>query len=131
MFNWLMPEEYLDGLCYSLVFVHQGDLRLRITGSGTIRSPNKSPPWDQCRNELCEIWIDEGVTEISARAFTDLPNLKSIWLPGTMTHIGASAFAGCPQLQEVAYCGPFRQLVGIEISEDAFPAWFYELLKEE
>ncbi len=47
--------------------------------------------FNNCSN-LCEVTLQEGLTEICRHAFSNCPNLSSINLPNTLTHLGDSAF---------------------------------------
>ena len=123
-FHWQLLEATVDGVTFSLVYVQDRKLRLRITGSGRIPGRDSPQPWLDYRRQIAEVWIDEGVTEIGNQAFYADPQLERIWLPGTLHSIGANAFADCPELEEIYYCGTPEQLRRVEISPGAMPSWF-------
>ena len=49
------------------------------------------------------ITIKDGVTTISASAFSNAQGLKEVTLPASIATIGASAFADCPYLEKVTF----------------------------
>lgn len=123
-FNWLMPEDTVDGVTFSLVYVQKRKLRLRITGSGKIPGRDSPQPWLNYRRQITEVWIDEGITEIGNQAFCGDPLLERVWLPVSLQTIGEKAFAGCPMLEEIYYCGKSKYLHQINIPPGTFPEWF-------
>ncbi len=51
--------------------------------------------------DLKEVTIDEGVTEIESKAFAGCSRLETVVLPSTLKSIGDDAFDGCPRLKEI------------------------------
>lgn len=51
--------------------------------------------------DLKEVTIDEGVTEIESKAFAGCSRLERVVLPSTLKSIGDDAFDGCPRLKEI------------------------------
>ena len=68
-------------------------------------------------NQNGVVSIKEGVTTISASAFSNAQGLKEITLPASITTIGDSAFAGCPYLEKVTFTAGTAALT---IGESAF-----------
>lgn len=52
-------------------------------------------------NKLESIYIEEGVEELSERAFHCFKNLKKVILPQSLKHIKKEAFNGCNSLKEI------------------------------
>ena len=123
-FDWKLPEDTVGGVTFSLVFIQERKLRLRITGSGRIPGRDSPQPWLDYRRQITEVWIDEGITEVGNRAFYADPLLERIWLPGSLCSIGENAFTACPKLEEIYYCGTPEQLRQVEIPSGALPEWF-------
>ena len=77
--NWILGE---DGV-------------LTIEGEGKIphydcgRYP--APPWKDVREDIIEIHIMDGITEIGIHAFKDCSNLKKVVLPHSLYRIHAYA----------------------------------------
>ena len=59
-------------------------------------------PWSYRRDDINNVVIREGVTNISSYAFSDCWALNSIYIPNTVTSIGENAFHFCSALQSIA-----------------------------
>lgn len=87
--NWILGE---DGV-------------LTIEGEGKIphydcgRYP--APPWKDVREDIIEIHIMDGITEIGIHAFKDCSNLKKVVLPHSLYRIHAYAFWNCEKLENM------------------------------
>lgn len=127
-FTWLTPEEKLNGITYSIVFLPSSSVRLRvrlrITGTGDIPGLDQYRPWANFHYSLDEIWIGEGICSIGSGAFSDIPYLNRIWLPDTLTSIADGAFDQCPNLEIIVYGGTPAQLQAAAIPTGAIPDWF-------
>lgn len=74
---------------------------LRIKGTGEMsKMPSDGQPWRYKRDYIYYVTIAEGVTYISAGAFSDLPKLQTVIIPSTVEIIEGSAFTSCPNLVE-------------------------------
>ena len=71
---------------------------LTITGTGDMTMPdyNLPTPWDNQRDDIKEVIIENGVKNIGAYAFGECKNLTSATIPNTVTTIGNHAFYNCP-----------------------------------
>ena len=58
-------------------------------------------PWNPQRDKIKTIVIEDGVTNIGARAFWDCPNVVSVTIPNTVTSIGSYAFCNCSSLTSI------------------------------
>ena len=75
---------------------------LTITGSGSTWSREEAPmPWDDWKEAIKSIVIEEGITEINNGCLNELPNLESVTLPESLESIGDYAFWNCTSLTEV------------------------------
>ena len=77
--------------------------KLTITGTGTadlIRTEDEVP-WNDKRDKIVNVVIDEGVRQVPNYAFTDCANIKSIKLPSTIASIGVHAFENCTGLRDI------------------------------
>lgn len=54
------------------------------------------------RNDITELIVPEGVSEIGAGTFSGMRALTSVTLPSTLRVVGESAFAECGSLKELA-----------------------------
>lgn len=59
---------------------------------------NASAPWKNVLNQIRELHIMEGVTEIGMKAFMDCENLEKVVLPHSLRRIHAYAFWDCKRL---------------------------------
>ena len=83
--------------------------KLTLTkGTGTFKSyyssnlPSKDQrPWVKSKSSLEEVIIEEGVQNISRRAFYKCNNLKKVSIPASVKYISSYAFQSCSNLSEV------------------------------
>ena len=102
---------------------------MTIWGTGSMdNGGGYSPNWKSYKENIKQVFIQEGITDIGYEAFCDCPNLISITIPDTITQIGYQAFArsgitnisiptGVTQisLQAFYYC---RDLEAINVASD-------------
>lgn len=76
---------------------------LTISGSGDMAdySMVTDRPWDEKREDIHVVVIEEGVTGIGQQAFYICTNLTGAMIPDTVTKLGDYAFASCTSLTEV------------------------------
>ena len=60
-----------------------------------------SYPWDEYKGKVKKIIINENITQIHKRAFTNCPNLTTVELPETIASIEDEAFANCISLKKL------------------------------
>ena len=60
-----------------------------------------SYPWDKCKGKVRKIIINEKITQIHKRAFTNCPNLTTVELPETIASIEDEAFTNCYHLIDI------------------------------
>ena len=75
---------------------------LTVSGSGGMWnwSP-ESTPWEESRNVITSVVLEEGVTNVGKFAFSDCVNLTEVRLPSTLTVIRKGALSGCTSLPAV------------------------------
>ena len=72
---------------------------LTITGTGPMRDYDAfTVPWDDNRESIENIIIQDGITRIGDWAFSGCVNLSDIMIPQSLTSIGESAFSSCENL---------------------------------
>ena len=76
------------------------DSKLSLSGTGNI-SKLDCTPWELLIDSIKEIDIENGITKISADAFSNYTKLNKITLPSSLEEIGANAFANCRRLYEI------------------------------
>lgn len=75
---------------------------LTISGKGELPDYTyAAPPWENCRDDIKSIVVEEGVTGISANTFQYCENAKTAVLPSTLTYLGDYAFYKCRELEGV------------------------------
>ena len=75
---------------------------LTIKGSGVINQDDVFySPWEEYRDDIKTIVVEEGITVIPSYTFMDLKNVTKISLPSTLTTIGSDAFSWCESLTKV------------------------------
>ena len=60
-----------------------------------------SYPWDKCKGKVRKIIINEKITQIPKRAFTNCPKLTTVELPETIASIEDDAFTNCYHLIDI------------------------------
>ena len=78
-----------------------GELRIEGEGSMVYSSGISYVPWSSYKDYITSVVIEEGVTEISDRAFELLYMVREIRLPETVRSIGDYAFSNCGGLDLV------------------------------
>lgn len=72
---------------------------LTISGTGNMRNYfGAEAPWEQYKNSIRTLILEEGITSIGATAFSDCTQLKNAVLPDSLEYIGEDAFSGCENL---------------------------------
>jgi len=73
---------------------------LTISGTGAMQNYKllSSVPWENYKEDVTKIIIEEGVTNIGSNSFLGFKFLESVTIPNTITDIGASAFKECTSL---------------------------------
>ena len=74
---------------------------LYIYGTGEMNNYNGEWPWSDVEDDIVEIEIGQGVTNISDEAFSFLENLQRVSISSTVTKIGKNAFQNCVSLKNV------------------------------
>lgn len=65
-----------------------------------------------------EIVVSEGITELGAKVFKDIPGIESIKLPDSLSKIGREAFSGLTDVDEIKIPDSVK-----DIADDAFRNW--------
>jgi len=84
---------------------------LYVSGNGAI--PNNYHPWNDdnsVKEQIKEIIIDEGITQLGYESFRSIPNVTTVSLPSTLTAINGWCFAGCSSLTEICLPEGLMQL---------------------
>ncbi|WP_026528318.1 leucine-rich repeat protein [Butyrivibrio sp. VCD2006] len=58
-------------------------------------------PWDEYRDFIKEVKIEEGVTSISQAICKNYLNLERVYLPDTLTVVSNNTFQNCPKIEEL------------------------------
>jgi len=79
---------------------------LTISGCGEMydylaSDASKRVPWFYFRNEILELVVEQGVTNLGEYAFQDCKSLHSVKLPDSLTEIKEGVFYGCYSLADI------------------------------
>lgn len=109
-----VPDEPKDSITWSF---DSSDGHLFLSGSGDMldRENTSDYEWYGFRSSIRSATINEGVTSVSANAFTGFVNLREIIVGKDVQKIGDNAFAGCTKLSLISFVGEPS-----EISSSAF-----------
>ena len=84
---------------------------LTITGSGDMYDYTKnSAPWDDLSEDIIQISLPEGLSEVGNFSFYNCKNISTITIPSSVTRVGESAFARCKELQMVNFGNSIRTI---------------------
>ena len=88
-----------------------------LTISGTGEMPywdgidGSPPPWEDYREDITSVIINNGVKNISSCAFVECINMKTISIPSSVTSIGQGAFAWCSKLTSITLPSSITEIV--------------------
>ena len=82
---------------------------LTVSGSGDM-GDCWPQPWEEYRETITELVLEDGVTNIGSNAFSDCAALRRVSLPDSLTHIGDAAFSQCAALTSVTIPDSVTQL---------------------
>lgn len=77
---------------------------LRLSGSGVMRDYNAGGvtiPWQKYREEITDVVIEDGITQITSNAFQNFTRLTGIDFGTTLSKIDSNIFYGCTALRAV------------------------------
>lgn len=75
---------------------------LFVHGEGPMRQySSEMPKWEQHKDEICAVVLDDGITSVGAYAFYNYMNLTKVTLPDSVEVIDVSAFDYDWELSEV------------------------------
>lgn len=103
-FSAKADEVIASGMCGKAVeytVTKAGVLTLRGTGNTTAYHSAKLPPWDEYKDTIREIRIEDGIEAVCGQIFRKCVAVQSVSLPNTLKSIGGRAFAGCSSLMAV------------------------------
>ncbi len=94
-------EGHESGLTWSL----DRNGTLTVSGNGRMGEcgyNGEEAPWHDCKSQITEVIIENGVTSIARSAFSYFENLEKIVIPNTVTDIEYGAFFYCTSLTSVS-----------------------------
>ena len=90
---------------------------LKISGTGAMANYKNSTygaaPWYAYRNEITEVVISDGVTNIGAYAFYNCVKLTKVTIGKDVESIGNSAFSACLELKQLTLPNKLKQIDGL------------------
>lgn len=104
--DYVATGECGENLTYEIEFgdyVWDEGYHLRIIGTGDMYDDfNFSTVFSTyLASEITEVYIKNGVTNISSKAFEDFTNLERVSIPNSIKSIGYGAFSYCKSLKEI------------------------------
>lgn len=114
--GWLLAAALLPGASLALYVVDSGTCgdgltwsldssgSLTVSGAGPMADYafEKDVPWRADSDRITHVVVENGVTAIGTRAFSDCAGLKSAVIPDSVTVIGDNAFWACSGLTDIA-----------------------------
>ena len=116
------PNYVIGGACntttkWSLTYVDETQTKMKLTISGNGAMPQyqtAGTPWYEYLNDIVEIEVSDGVTEIGRCAFYGLKFVRIATVAETVTAIGDYGFYMCRLMKEITIPE------GVTIGKDAF-----------
>ena len=113
-YSFELLDALLTGQCGAqgpnLVFTLDINGVLHIEGSGDMADYNyDSVPWSTYRHLICDVDLPDGITGISASAFSNCSKLTELALPGSLERLGSYCFSGCIGLTSLSLPGSIEK----------------------
>lgn len=96
-----LGEPIASGKDHNVQWKLYADGTLSVYGVRWMEGTNKTHKWKEYADQITRVIVEEGLSIIPNRAFSDLPNLTSVELPWTLWELGNEVFANCPKLTTV------------------------------
>ena len=96
-----LGEPIASGKDHNVQWKLYADGTLSVYGVRWMEGTNKTHKWKEYAEQITRVIVEEGLSIIPNRAFSDLPNLTSVELPWTLWELGNEVFANCPKLTTV------------------------------
>lgn len=90
-------ENDISGYCGRTAHWSIKDDVLTISGIGEVTYVG----WTKFKNQITQVMIQDGITNIPSQSFYQCVNLTSVTIPQSVTFIGAGAFENCKKLAAV------------------------------
>ena len=103
-FTYAEDDAIMSGLCGDNVrYALYSDGRFELTGSGAMTNyaDYSRIPWNGNRDDIKNISIENGVTNICSWAFVSCHNLESVDIPDSVASIGKESFRSCEKLKQL------------------------------
>lgn len=100
----MVEEVVLSGNCGRNVeykLYNTGKLVLSGQGATYNYNSNSKSPWFDCKDDVTEVYVEEGITQLGSKLFLQCGNLGIATLPEGVASIGDCAFQSCKSLREV------------------------------
>ena len=105
VFSVGVSAEIKNGMCGEQVMwsfdTESGVLTISGTGSMIDYEGEVVAPWEDYRDSITNVKIEDGVTNIGCAAFEFCSTLRDISIPSSVTRLGEWAFYGCTSLTEI------------------------------
>ena len=69
-----------------------------VYGEGDMGSGVGTSPWEQYKDKILRVVVEDGVCSVGSNAFSGCQNLRSVELPNSVKRIETYAFSGCKAL---------------------------------
>ncbi len=97
----------------NLTWILSNDGVLTISGTGEmVDCSYSSAPWNDKKDKIVKVVVEEGVTNIADSAFYWCDKLQSVQLPESLLTIGERAFANCSKLVSVNIPSNLKSISG-------------------
>lgn len=114
-------EKLMGGHCGEnliWLFTDDGTLTVRGTGAMDDYSSMENLPWQEYREQISKIVVEENVTSIGKYAFYNCKELQTLILPEQIEVIDGNAFGECGRLENVIYFGTEEKQEKILVGEN-------------
>ena len=120
-----LGHDYVNGVCTRYRVLESGTCgtnatwtfdshgRLTISGYGSLTGyfSGTYTPWRQYNNDVREIIVHDGITEIPSYSFEYMICTKMVSLPNTLITLGCNAFNDCWRLEAITIPGSLENFI--------------------
>ncbi|MCL2053824.1 MAG: phage tail tube protein [Oscillospiraceae bacterium] len=118
----VLYSDTMDDAGWDWKLTDDGVLTITINQDGSTSwtdTPAAQLPWYVYRNDIIEVELPHGLTNIGSNAFAGYENLATINFPNTLEEIGWDAFSRCSSLGEIDLSSTSLTTIGISAFYDS------------
>ena len=100
--------EAVTGTCGEEIEWKYEDGTLTVSGTGEMENFEDLAPWDEYRDSITKVVIEDGLTNVGDNAFRNYDAIREVELGTTLVTLGKGSFLGCDNLERIHLPKSFR-----------------------